>query len=106
TSFLVLPEIDSMNPSSGPKGALVTITGSGFNAVKSVHFNGVSAGYTRVSSTDITATVPNTATTGPLTVTTAAGTATAPSSFTVGAAAALRQATGLLWRAALSRWAV
>jgi hypothetical protein len=43
-------------------------------------------GFNCISSTDITATVPKTATTGPLTVTTAAGTATAPSSFTVGAA--------------------
>lgn len=92
TSFTVLPEIDSLSPSSGPAGTPVTITGSGFNSVKSVQFNGVTAKYTRVSSTQITTTVPKAATTGPVTVTTAAGTATSSPDFTVGSTAAIRRA--------------
>jgi hypothetical protein len=99
TAFTVLPEINSLSPPSAPTGTPATITGSGFNSVKSVQFNGVSAKYTRVSSTHITATVPKTATTGPVTVTTAAGVATSTLDFTVTTAAAIRQEQRE-WRAA------
>jgi hypothetical protein len=98
TTFSVLPEIDSLSPPSAPTGTLVTITGSGFNGMKGVWFNGVSAKYTRVSSTQITATVPRKATTGAVTLTTATGTSTGPQ-FTVTVSGATLQAYRI-WRAA------
>jgi hypothetical protein len=48
-----------------------------------VSFNGRNASFTAVGGTQIRATVPNGAKTGPLRVTTPAGTATSASSFVV-----------------------
>ena len=44
---------------TGAAGTLVTITGPSFNNVISAHFGAVSAAFTRISGTTITATVPN-----------------------------------------------
>jgi hypothetical protein len=77
------PTITSFSPTSGPVGTSVVIRGTGFTGVTSVTFNGVSAAFTVNSSTQITATVPATATTGPIRVTTPAGTATTTTNFTV-----------------------
>ncbi len=83
TSFTVLPNITGFSSSSGAVGVSRTINGTAFTGATSVTFNGVSAGFSVVSSTSITATVPSGATTGPVAVTTAAGTATSASNFTV-----------------------
>jgi YVTN family beta-propeller protein len=83
SNFLVLPKITSFNPPSGPAGAVVTITGSGFTGATSVKFNGVSATFTVLSSTSIKATVPATASTGTISVTTSGGTATSAGNFVV-----------------------
>ena len=60
---------------SGPVGSVVVITGTSFQGVSDIKFNGVSAasGTFRASSTQITVTVPNGATTGPITVSTKFG---------------------------------
>jgi hypothetical protein len=78
------PGISSLSPTSGAVGSVVTITGSNFAEVTNVRFNGFEAAtFTVDSLTQITATVPSTANTGPVTVVTAnRGTATGPS-FTV-----------------------
>jgi parallel beta-helix repeat protein len=68
--------INGVSPTSGPIGAAVTITGSGLSATTSVSFNGTYAGYTVDSDSQLTATVPAGATSGPITVTTTAGPAT------------------------------
>ncbi|RTQ45109.1 T9SS type A sorting domain-containing protein [Hymenobacter gummosus] len=82
--FLVLPVVSSFTPSSGGENTTsVVLTGTGFVGVTAVKFNSVEATYTVNSSTQITATVPAGATTGPLSVTTAGGTGTSSSSFTV-----------------------
>jgi hypothetical protein len=77
------PTISSLSPSSGPAGTSVTITGSSLTGASSVSFNGVTAAFTVDSDTQITVTVPNSATTGLISVTTPGGTASSPSSFTV-----------------------
>jgi IPT/TIG domain len=70
-------------PATGPVGTIVTITGTGFAAVSSVKFNGKPAPFLRDSATQLRARVPVGATSGPISVTTGAGTATSASSFTV-----------------------
>lgn len=67
------PVVLSFNPGSGLVGSSVTITGQYFTNVSSVKFNNVSAAFTVNSSTQITATVPVGATTGPIKVTTSTG---------------------------------
>jgi|SRR5579863_4249802 len=52
------PSITGIAPTSGPVGTLVTITGSHFNNTNAVHFGSVSAAFTFISSTEVTATVP------------------------------------------------
>jgi RHS repeat-associated protein len=70
-----LPQITSVSPSSGAPLSSVTVTGTGFRATQNsgnpnmnITFNGVGATVTSWSDTQIVATVPATATTGPLTV--------------------------------------
>jgi len=83
------PTITNFSPPEGPVGTSVTITGTNFDPVpanNTVKFNGVTAVVTSAAVTTIVATVPPGATTGPITVTTAAGTATSATNFTVLAA--------------------
>src|ERR671925_269790 len=85
TNFTVqpAPTITSFTPSQGAVGTTVLITGTGFTGVSSVTFNNVSAAFVFNSDTQITATVPTTATTGPIRVTTPGGTATSAANFVV-----------------------
>lgn len=76
------PSITSFSPASGKAGASVQVRGANLVGVTSVKFNGVSATFT-VFSGIVFATVPAAATTGPITVTTAAGSVTTTDSFTV-----------------------
>jgi hypothetical protein len=70
SNFTVTLSITGFSPTSGPAGTVVTITGIGFNSSSSVKFNGtLASSVTHVSSTQLMATVPSTATTGPITVT-------------------------------------
>ena len=74
------------DPSSGPIGATVTISGTGFSSTISqntVQFNGTTATVSSATSTQLIVTVPNGAATGPISVTTLAGTATTSTPFTV-----------------------
>jgi hypothetical protein len=77
------PTIASFSPTSGPVGTSVTITGMNFTAATSVTFDDLAASYTVDSPTQITATVPASATTGPITVTTPSGTATSQTDFSI-----------------------
>ena len=70
-------------PSSGTVGTAIVITGQNFTGATAVAFNGVAASFTANSATQITATVPAAATTGPITVTTPGGTAQSATTFTV-----------------------
>jgi hypothetical protein len=82
------PTISGFSPISGPPGTSVAISGSGFTGATSVKLNGTAASFTANSGTQITATVPATATTGKISVTTSGGTATSSGNFTVTATAA------------------
>jgi hypothetical protein len=87
TSYTVTPSvpptISSVTPISGITGSVVTITGTYLSGASSVKFGSLAASrFTVRSPTSITATVPNGATAGKITVTTAAGTATSSTAFT------------------------
>jgi hypothetical protein len=77
------PSISGFSPTNGPAGCQVIISGSGFSGVTAATFNGHGATFTQNSSTQITATVPASATTGPIGVTQPNGTATSSNDFTV-----------------------
>lgn len=77
------PTIVSFTPTSGLVGDTVTVTGTNFINVQTVTFNGITAIFTINNATTLTAVVPSGATTGPLSVTTATGTATSATNFTV-----------------------
>ncbi len=77
TGIVAPPTLTSLNPTSGPVGTSVTITGSNLGSASSVSFNGTtvaSASFTSNSATSLVLNVPTGATTGPVTVTTAGGT--------------------------------
>ena len=78
------PTITNVNPPSGPDGTSVTITGTKLSGATAVTFNGTPATtFNSVDDFTVTATVPTGATSGPITVMAAAGTATSPNPFTV-----------------------
>ena len=79
------PAISALNPTSGPVGASVTITGSNFGAsqgTSTVRFGTTSATVTAWSNTQVTATVPNVSGTVAVTLL-VGGVASNASSFTV-----------------------
>ncbi len=79
----LVPTISGVSPGAGTTGTAVTINGTNFITPSAVRFNGVAANFTLNNTTQIVATVPAGAATGPITVTTPNGTATSPGSFTV-----------------------
>lgn len=84
--FRVTPEISSFRPSSGPVGTPVVITGNSLTQTTKVTFGGVSVKATAGTVTNdkgVTASVPTGAVTGKIAVTTAGGTATSSTVFTV-----------------------
>jgi len=78
------PTITSFAPASGIRGSIVSITGTNFIGTTSVKFNNIqSPNFNIISANSITATVPNTATTGLIQVSNGLGTATSSSVFVV-----------------------
>jgi hypothetical protein len=75
--------IAAFSPSSGSAGAKVTIRGNNFIGTTAVTFNGVGATFKVLNLNFITATVPASATTGPIAVTNPGGTNVSSSQFTV-----------------------
>ena len=84
TNFTVPgPTLTTISPNSGPVGTSVTLTGNNLSGTAQVSFNGtMTSSFISNSATQIVLTVPNGATTGPVTVTTPAGTSNAVT-FTV-----------------------
>jgi uncharacterized repeat protein (TIGR03803 family) len=82
--FAVVPAITSFSPTSGKVGTSVTITGNSFTGTTKVTFGGVAAtSYQVITDTQLGALVPTGAVTGKIAVTTAGGTGTSASNFTV-----------------------
>ena len=88
------PVVSSVSPASGTIGAEVTITGSGFAGVTGVRFGTAAGEFSVKSSSEITATVPAGASTGPVAVTGPGGTASSPKAFTVTPGIALSAVSG------------
>ncbi|MBX7222402.1 MAG: hypothetical protein K1Y36_20800 [Blastocatellia bacterium] len=72
------PSITGLSPNTGTVGTSVTISGFNLGQVDGVFFNGRAASFTVDSSTQITATVPAGATTGPVSLTASGGSSTGP----------------------------
>jgi VCBS repeat protein/IPT/TIG domain-containing protein len=86
---IVIPALVSFTPAGGAPGDSVGISGAGFGGITDVQFGGVSAPFQVIDETAIRAVVPMGATTGPISVTNSAGTATSATAFVVGAHPAL-----------------
>jgi hypothetical protein len=74
------PTVSSYSPTSGLRGSSVTLVGTNYNTTltnNTVTFNGVQATVTSASATQLVCTVPSSATTGSLVISTSAGSATA-----------------------------
>jgi len=97
------PSISGFTPTAGNTGTSVVISGSNFTAVSGVKFNGTAATFAGNSSSQITATVPGTATTGTISVIAGGGTATSASAFTVLTATHWINSSGGNWNTA-SNW--
>jgi uncharacterized repeat protein (TIGR03803 family) len=86
TVFLQSVGLDSFVetvPGSRPVGGSVIILGNNLTGSSSVTFNGTAAAFTILSNTEIKATVPTGATTGPVEVVTTGGTLTSNAAFQV-----------------------
>jgi uncharacterized repeat protein (TIGR03803 family) len=77
------PALVSFNPSRGKVGTRVNIHGNHFVGTTAVAFNGVSATFQVLNTGNILATVPQGATTGPISVTNPGGTTASKGNFTV-----------------------
>ena len=83
-TFRVTPQVKSFSPTSGTIATSVQITGVSLAQTSRVSFGGVKATtFTVNSDTQVTATVPTGAKTGRIAITTAGGTSTSATSFTV-----------------------
>ena len=86
TAAIALPTITSVTPNIASIGTQVVIAGTNFSgtpASNTVKFNNVTATVTASTTTSITVNVPAGASTGPVTVTVSAQTATSATNFTV-----------------------
>lgn len=78
------PDVTGVVPTSGSPGTVVTVNGKFLLGATGVSFNGTPATvFSNISGNYVSATVPPSATTGPITVTTANGSSTSAGSFTV-----------------------
>lgn len=82
TSLVLLPKVDGFTPAGGGPGTVVTLTGSGLLGTSKVMFGNTPGNQvTVVDSKTVTAVVPSSAFTGPITVTTPNGTAASAANF-------------------------
>ncbi|WP_287128124.1 esterase-like activity of phytase family protein [Candidatus Cyanaurora vandensis] len=77
------PILQDVLPGKGYAGESLTLTGANFTGASQVTLNGTPIPFTVLSDTQLTATVPTGATSGPLTITTTQGTGTSAFNFKV-----------------------
>jgi photosystem II stability/assembly factor-like uncharacterized protein len=82
-NFRVDPLITSFSPASGYIGTYVTITGTGFGSINNVTISGSLCSIISITHQSIIFIVPQSATTGAISITQGAITATTPNNFTV-----------------------
>lgn len=83
TPYASLVRVQGATPTLGSVGTVVTVTGSGFTNASSVVIGGMEAMFIVVSDTELACIVPPGAVTGPIRVTSPAGTGTSSLVFTV-----------------------
>ncbi len=81
TVFALAPVLTSFTPTNGLPGTTVTLEGANFLGATNVSFNGIAASFSLTADTQITATVPAAATTGPISITTPGGNVTSSVPF-------------------------
>ena len=81
TVFALAPVINSFTPTNGLPNSTVTLHGANFLGATNVTFNGILAVFSVPADSQITTTVPASATTGPISVTTAGGSVTSSVPF-------------------------
>lgn len=79
------PTVTGFLPETAAIGVAITITGTGFTKATAVLFHGTAASFQVLNATTIIAVVPPKATTGPVSVATAAGTGTSAADFVIDA---------------------
>ncbi|MCM0082620.1 Ig-like domain-containing protein [Geomonas sp. Red32] len=79
----VSPKIQSFSPTSGPAGTAVTVVGTNLGAITSAKIGGVTARFQVLSASKVVVTVPSGAASGRISVTSAGGTGSSSSYFTV-----------------------
>ncbi len=80
---LAAPTLTGFTPTSGGASTTLTLTGTGLTGTRVVRVNGVATSFTVLSDTQVSAQVPEGATSGPLFVLTDAGSVRSSASFTV-----------------------
>jgi hypothetical protein len=83
TVLMQPPYFRTFYPQQGQPGSKVTLSGRYLTTTTAISFNGVAAEFSVLNDSSVTATVPATATTGPITLVTAGGTITSKLIFTV-----------------------
>ena len=81
--FTVAPRVSDFQPAMAAPGAQVLIEGANFAKATAVKFNGVAASFVVTADTQIQAIVPASALSGPVSVTTAAGSGQSTNAFIV-----------------------
>lgn len=81
TNLVIGPRIVAFSPAFGRSGTNVTLAGAAFNGVQEVRFGGVVAAFTPGTVNQLTATVPASAFTGPVSIRTTNGTYVTEASF-------------------------
>jgi hypothetical protein len=86
TVLLLAPTITAVVPTAGAVGSTVTVMGTSLGTTSQVTFNGATASFAIQSGSQVTATVPLGATSGPVQLVSTGGTAISPQPFAIAVA--------------------